>query len=52
VVQAAVRDLLPALADGRLDPAIAATFPMEDIERAHAAMAEDRHVGKLVLTIA
>ncbi|MGC5615621.1 zinc-binding dehydrogenase [Georgenia sp. Z1491] len=34
---------------GRVRPVVAATYPLADIARAHAELAERRHVGKLVI---
>jgi len=51
-VQRCAEDLLPALADGRIGPVVHATFPMAEVTAAHAAMARNEHIGKLVLEIA
>lgn len=50
-VQRCAEDLLPALADGRLNPVIHRSFRMEDIKAAHEAMERDEHIGKLVIEI-
>jgi putative PIG3 family NAD(P)H quinone oxidoreductase len=39
----------PWVADGRVRPPIAATFPLSEAAAAHAALEENRHVGKIVL---
>jgi NADPH2:quinone reductase len=51
-VQRCAEDLLPALAEGRLDPVVHASYPMADVKAAHAAMERNEHIGKLVLEIA
>jgi len=40
-----------ALARGELRPVIDATFPIEHAEAAHARMASDEHLGKIVLEL-
>jgi NADPH2:quinone reductase len=50
-VQACARDLLPALADGRIGPVIDRTFPLAGIAAAHDYMERDNHIGKIVLTV-
>jgi NADPH2:quinone reductase len=50
-VQRCARDLLPALADGRLEPVVDRTFPMADIAAAHDYMASNAHLGKVVLLV-
>ena len=39
----------PWATDGRVRPPIAATFPLREAAAAHAALEENRHVGKIVL---
>lgn len=50
-VQKCAEDLLPALADGRLEPVLDRTFPMAEIAMAHDYLASDAHLGKVVLEI-
>lgn len=50
-VQRCAADLLDALADGRLNPAVHRTFRMDDIQAAHEAMERNEHIGKLVIEI-
>lgn len=38
-------------AEGKLEPVIAASFPLEEAGRAHAFIQERRNVGKVVLTV-
>ncbi|WP_298493318.1 NAD(P)H-quinone oxidoreductase [uncultured Maritimibacter sp.] len=44
------RDVLPLLGT-RIRPTIAATFDLRDAARAHAAMEENAHIGKIMLTV-
>jgi NADPH2:quinone reductase len=50
-VQRCAQDLLPALADGRLEPVVDRTFAMADIAQAHDYLAADSHLGKVVLLV-
>jgi NADPH:quinone reductase-like Zn-dependent oxidoreductase len=43
--------LVEYIAQGRLRPLVAATFPLAEIAAAQTAFLEKRHVGKLVLTV-
>jgi NADPH:quinone reductase-like Zn-dependent oxidoreductase len=46
------RDLiLKGLAQGRLTPVIAKTFPLERIVDAHRYLESNRHLGKIVVTV-
>ena len=45
------RDVWPALAQGSIQPIIEATFPIQDATQAHALVASNETVGKVVLTI-
>lgn len=45
------RDIWPLLDDGRLEPIIHATFPLEQAAQAHAMMEEGAHIGKIMLTL-
>jgi len=47
-----VRDILPAVADGRIKPPVDRVFPLGELEAARAHMQADRHLGKIVLAIA
>jgi NADPH2:quinone reductase len=51
VTQRFAADLLPALADGRLQPLINRVFPLRDALAAQDYMASNRHIGKIVLTV-
>lgn len=43
--------LLPLFADGRLVPVVDRAFPLEEAAEAHRYMAENRNLGKIVLTV-
>jgi NADPH2:quinone reductase len=45
------RDLLPAIADGRIQPLVDRVFPFDELPAAKAHMESNRHVGKIVLAI-
>ena len=46
-----VRDVLPALADGRIKPMVDRVFAFEQLAEAKTCMEADQHVGKLVLAM-
>lgn len=46
---AAARRVFDALAEGTIAPRIHASYPLEDVARAHADMEAGRHMGSLVL---
>ncbi len=46
------KDLLPALADGRIKPLIDRVFPFAEAAAAQAHMQANQHLGKIVLKIA
>ncbi len=45
------RAVWPAVAEGRLKPALDRTFPLAEAAAAHARMEAGEHVGKIVLTM-
>ena len=45
------RDILPAIADGRITPLIDAVYPFEELPQALARMTSNAHVGKIVVRI-
>lgn len=45
-----VRDLMPAVADGRITPLVDRTFPFGQLEEARQRMQADRHLGMILLT--
>lgn len=49
VIPAFVRDVLPALTDGRIAPQIDSVFAFDDLPKAKARMEAAGHVGKMVL---
>jgi NADPH2:quinone reductase len=51
IAQALEARVLPLLAQGRAKPVIDSTFPLADVQRAHARMESSEHIGKIVLTI-
>jgi NADPH:quinone reductase len=51
-VPAFVRELLPAIADGRIRPLVDRVFPFEQLVAAQAHMENNQHLGKIVLKIA
>jgi len=50
-VQRCADDLLPALTDGRIAPVLDRSFAMDEIAQAHAYLARDSHLGKVVLQV-
>jgi NADPH:quinone reductase-like Zn-dependent oxidoreductase len=46
-----VRDVLPALADGRIRPVVDRVFPFAELPVAKAYMESDAQVGKVVVTV-
>lgn len=44
-----VRDVMPAVADGRITPIVDRAFPLDQLEAAREHMQADRHLGKIVL---
>ena len=46
-----VRDLLPAIADGRIRPLIDRVLPFDELPAARECMEANRHLGKIVLKI-
>jgi NADPH:quinone reductase-like Zn-dependent oxidoreductase len=43
--------VLPLLANGKVKPIIEHVYPLEEIAAAHAAMAENKNFGKLILKV-
>ncbi len=46
-----VRDILPAIEDGRIKPLVDSVFPFAALEAARAHMEANRHVGKIVISM-
>lgn len=46
-----VRDILPAIEDGRIRPMVDSVFPFAALEAARAHMEANRHVGKIVIAM-
>ena len=51
-VQAFIRDLLPAFADGRIKPLIDQIYSFDELPQAKARMESDAQTGKIVIRIA
>ena len=49
--RAEMRDVMPALQDGRLRPIVDRTFALSDIAAAQNYLEADRHVGKVVIRV-
>jgi NADPH2:quinone reductase len=48
----AVRDAVwPMITDGRIRPLVAKTFPLEQVQAAHAYFDSGDHVGKILLLL-
>jgi NADPH:quinone reductase-like Zn-dependent oxidoreductase len=50
-VRGFVADLLPAIAEGRIQPLIERAFPLDELPQAKAFMESNRHTGKIVLLV-
>lgn len=50
-VRRAGEQLLPALAHRHLRPIVDSVFPLADVDAAHQRMAENKHLGKIVLSV-
>jgi NADPH:quinone reductase len=50
-VRSVSRDLLPAIADGRIRPLVDRVYPFAEFPAAKARMEADQHVGKIVVTM-
>jgi NADPH:quinone reductase-like Zn-dependent oxidoreductase len=50
-VPAFVADLMPAVADGRIRPAIDRVFPFDQLPEARAHMEANKHLGKIVIAV-
>jgi NADPH2:quinone reductase len=46
-----VREVWPAVADGRIQPIVDRVLPLEEVAAAHRAVDESGHIGKVVLTV-
>ena len=45
-----MRDVIGALARGRIKPAISARFKLADVRKAHALLEQGSALGKIVMT--
>lgn len=50
IAKACLKNVWPALADGRIKPVIYRSFGAADVAQAHVLMESSQHVGKIVLT--
>ncbi|MGH8698957.1 MAG: zinc-binding dehydrogenase, partial [Burkholderiales bacterium] len=50
-VRGFVRDVLPALADGRIRPLVDKVFPFPELPEAKAYMESDAQVGKVAVVL-
>ena len=51
IVAQTVEHVWPMIAAGQVRPIVHATFPLEQVSRAHQVLEESTHVGKVVLTV-
>lgn len=50
LAQTVEAEVWPLIAEGRFQPTVFATFPVESVVDAHRLMESNRHIGKIVLT--
>jgi putative PIG3 family NAD(P)H quinone oxidoreductase len=51
IVASVLEHVWPLVADGSVRPVIHAVYPLQDVARAHRAVEESGHVGKVLLTL-
>jgi NADPH:quinone reductase-like Zn-dependent oxidoreductase len=51
ICAAVVEHVWPLVADGRVQPVVHTTLPLEQVADAHTLMEESGHVGKILLTL-
>jgi NADPH2:quinone reductase len=51
IARALEQTVLPLIAEGRCRPVMDATFPLDDVRKAHERMDGGEHIGKIVLTM-
>jgi NADPH2:quinone reductase len=51
IARALEERVLPLLAEGRCRPVMDSTFPLDEVQAAHARMDGGEHIGKIVLTL-
>lgn len=49
--ESVLREAWPLLQNGKIRPVIDSTFPLADVQKAHARMAKGDHAGKIILTL-
>jgi putative PIG3 family NAD(P)H quinone oxidoreductase len=52
IVSAMVAQVWPLVTDGTVRPIIHATYPLEDVQKAHQELEDSSHIGKVLLTLA
>lgn len=50
IISAMVAQVWPLISDGTVRPIVHATYPLEDVRRAHQVLEESSHIGKVLLT--
>lgn len=50
IVRAMVAQVWPLISDGTVRPITHATYPLDDVRRAHQVLEESSHIGKVLLT--
>ncbi|MET0820123.1 MAG: NAD(P)H-quinone oxidoreductase [Aeromicrobium sp.] len=51
IVSAMVAQVWPLVADGTVRPIVHATYPLEDVQKAHQELEDSSHIGKVLLTL-
>jgi putative PIG3 family NAD(P)H quinone oxidoreductase len=51
ICRAVVEGLWPQIADGRVEPIVGASYPMDQVAQAHTLVADSGHIGKVLLTV-
>lgn len=51
ICRSVVEGLWPLIADGRVQPIVGASYPMDRVAEAHTLIAESGHVGKVLLSV-
>jgi putative PIG3 family NAD(P)H quinone oxidoreductase len=51
ICRSVVEGLWPLVAEGRVQPIIEATYPMDEVAKAHDLLDQSGHVGKVLLTV-
>jgi putative PIG3 family NAD(P)H quinone oxidoreductase len=51
ICRSVVEGLWPLVAEGRVQPVVEATYPMDEVAKAHDLVDQSGHVGKVLLTV-